>query len=197
MEHKLATYVCNQLLELDVINSEYFDVYVYGIELLLSFLTSTIIILSIGILLGQVVNTIIFLLVFIIVRRFTGGYHANTYLLCKICTVGTYLIVMSMSLFHPIYSTLCYIILVISGLPVIIIWGPVDNPNKPLEANEKKKHKAISILLYISTLIIGLILLKVSLTLSNVVCYTLAAIIILMIISILTKGDTNHEENHC
>ena len=50
MEQKLSTKFCQYLVQNGIITNEYYDVYVYRMKLLLSFLTSTILIIFIGLL---------------------------------------------------------------------------------------------------------------------------------------------------
>lgn len=54
------------------------SVYVYGAELFFSTSFGTISILLIAVLAGQFISGILFLLVFISLRIFVGGFHAST-----------------------------------------------------------------------------------------------------------------------
>ncbi len=193
MEHKLSKHICNYLLSTKIINEEYIEVYIYGTELLLSFLISTSVILTIGLITNRFINTIVFLTVFTLLRRFTGGFHANTYLMCKLFTIGTYLIVLFVS--EKITITFVpFLVLSLIGLIVICLWGPIEHPNKPITDFNKKRFKTISLLLYSILSLIGIGINNIAETLSSVVCYTLASVIALMILSILKKGTSKNEE---
>lgn len=196
MEHSIAKRVVAYMLNNNIIASDYCEVYIYGIELILSFIISTSIIMLIGMALGQLIQTLTFLVVFVGLRRFTGGYHANSYFICKMFTIGTYLIVLLLSNISNIDIPQIAIITIL-GLLIIIIWGPIENPNKPLTLNEKKRNKIIALLLYPICIFIGFLVSHYSQPLSNVICYTLTSIIALMIISILKKGASKNEEMSC
>ena len=196
MENKLSKIICGHLLTAKIISNDYLEVYIYGMEILLSFLISTTIILTIVLISGRVLNTIIFLAIFMILRRFTGGFHADTYLICKIFTVGTYLTVLLLSEFIQL-ETFFYLILTIPGIPVVYLCSPIENPNKPLTDDEKKKHKFTSVVLYFVIMLIGICIQVISRTLSSVICYTLTSVIALMILSILKKGTSKNEETSC
>lgn len=196
MEGRLAENMCKMLVKWEIIPDDLKEVYVYGFELLFSFLTNTIIILTLGIILNQIICTISFLIVFILVRRFTGGFHAQTYLHCKFFTVGTYLLVLLFSITLNVKPFL-FIILGIIAMLVIIKWGPVENPNKPLTSQDMKKHQIISIILIETLLIINCFLTMISVTLSNAVFYTLLSIIALMFIAIINKGRRKDNEGNC
>ena len=87
MEHYLSTAFAKHLLNKNIIKEEMFEVYVYGAELFISFVITNAIIIAFGILINQLAATLIHLLIFIALRRFTGGYHATTYLKCKITMI--------------------------------------------------------------------------------------------------------------
>ena len=60
MEHKLSLIVCNRLLKNGVITEDMKDIYVYGFDLLFSFLISTSIIITIGLITGHALQTFLF-----------------------------------------------------------------------------------------------------------------------------------------
>ena len=124
MEHTIAMKLSNFLLSNKIISEEYFEVYVYGNELLLSFVLSTSIILVIGLLLNRFIQTLLFLLIFILARRYTGGYHSNTYFKCKLATVTTYLSVLTLSEYTS-FKRIHIIVLLVVGLAIIISMGPI------------------------------------------------------------------------
>lgn len=199
MEHKLSTKFCKYLIQNSIISNKYYDVYVYGMELLFSFLFSISIIMFIGILTDSLLPTITYLIIFITLRNFTGGYHANTYFKCKMVSI----IVYSLSMISTRYinvSTAGYIILGIIGYLTIYILAPVENPNKPLTASEHKKHKMISLILFSLIYWTGIIINIYSVG-SDIIFFTLLSVIILMIISSpRMKGGSIHEEDlqdHC
>ena len=193
MEHKLSKHICNYLLSTKVINEDYIEVYIYGTELLLSFIISTSIILAIGLITNRFINTIVFLTVFTLLRRFTGGFHANTYLTCKLFTIGTYLAVLLVSEKLTI-NHISFLMLSLFGLIIICLWGPIEHPNKPITDSSKKRFKTLSIILYSILSLLGIGTIRLSGTLSSVVCYSLTSVIALMILSILKKGTSNNEE---
>lgn len=194
MEHKLSLLVCNRLLKKGVITEELKDVYIYGFDLLFSFLISTTIILTIGIISGHIVPTLFFLVTFILVRRYTGGYHANTYLKCQICTVSFYLISLLLSIFLniPIYL---FIGIGLIGVVVILLFGPIENPHKPLTNEEKKKHKITGFILFSLVCIGGSVVKYFNDIWGNIFFYTLSIIIILMIVPLLERRKAKNEED--
>ena len=96
---KIATRITNRLLLHRAITDEMTDIYIYGFELLISFLFSTTVIIAFGLVLNALLPTLAFLIIFITLRGFTGGFHAKTYLMCSIVTFSVYGIVMILSRF--------------------------------------------------------------------------------------------------
>lgn len=192
MENKLSKWICRRLCAYQVIDKEYEDVYVYGLELIFSFLISTSVILTIGIVLKQVIPTLTFLVTFILIRQFTGGYHADSYLKCKICTITCY--ALSVFLAHAVpIPTFSFIVLLSIGCLVICLFGPIENMHKPLTSEEKKKHKVTGLSLFIIWILIGFSASFIIPIISNTVFYTLCMIIILMIIPLLGRRK-RHEK---
>lgn len=140
MEHKLSTRFCQYLIFNRIITNEYFDVYVYGMELLLSFLFSTSLIIFIGLLTDSLLPTIEYLIIFMILRNFTGGYHASTYLRCKIASIFIYTITIWATIHVPVDMN-GHIVLGIIGYLTIYRFAPIENPNKPLTYHERKNIK--------------------------------------------------------
>lgn len=194
MESKFALQICNKLLKWNIIPKEFEDIYIYGFELLLSFISSTLIIIVTGALLHKTISSFVFLLVFISVRRFTGGFHANTYLKCKIITVATYLLVLFFSVY--LNATLwSFILLGIIGSLIIFKWGPIENPNKPLTKEDKHKHKITGLAFFETLLVCGYVIKPLSETLSNVIFYSLFSIIALMLYAIIKERSANYEKD--
>ena len=186
MLHKIATALSRRLLKGKAFPEEDLEIYVYGFELILSFLFSTSVILLIGAITKTLPLTLVFLLVFIFTRRFTGGYHANTYAKCQIYTVSTYLFVLIGShLIEP--GIISYIILGIVGYVTVILFAPVKNPNKHLSKRDVKIFKLLSIVFFTLILVIGILLGQRYPMISSAIFLSLVAVIVLIIIPSVTE----------
>lgn len=163
-------------------------------ELLLSFLFSTCLIIFIGLLTDSLIPTIEYLIIFIMLRNFTGGYHASTYLRCKIASIFIYTITIGASIHVPV-DMKGYLVLGMMGYLTIYYFAPIENPNKPLTFHERKKHKITSLVLF-TVLISTSFILNMYNVESNIIFYTLLSVIILMIISPhRKKGGSGREED--
>ena len=157
MLYRISSGIAKKMVAVGIVSQESIDTYVYGIELLVSFLISAGIILTIGLIAGKIFETLIFLLVFIVLRSFTGGFHANTFIKCTIITLSTYGLVLALSCFVVIPFPI-YIALFLLELVVISIFAPIENPNKPIKEGRRIRHKITSIVLLILFTGLGIIL---------------------------------------
>ena len=195
MEHLLACSFSKYLCRNKIIEDEYYDIYVYGAELLLSFIVTTGIILLIGLLTGSIPMTLCHVTVFILLRRFTGGYHAKTYLKCKIITIAVYLLVLVSATFVDVHWYLYPALLCIGNITIRFL-APVENPNKPLTDPEKIKFRRLSHIFFSLLTIAGMGLSFFCQPLGNTVFYSLLSVIVLMLITIFMKGDLHDEKDH-
>lgn len=195
MEHYLSTAFAKHLLNKNIIKEEMFEVYVYGAELFLSFVITNAIIIAFGILINQLAATLIHLLIFIAIRRFTGGYHATTYLKCKITMVAIYAFTIASAIYVEI-SIYWYVLLMVAGNVTIFFSAPIENPNKKLDESQKKKCKILSHISFIIVAGSGVILMHYFEMLGKTVFFSLFSVIALMIIAILMKGETQDERQN-
>ena len=195
MEHYLSTAFAKHLLNKNIIKEEMFEVYVYGAELFLSFVITNAIIIAFGILINQLAATLIHLLIFIALRRFTGGYHATTYLKCKITMVAIYAFTIASAIYVEI-SIYWYVLLMVAGNVTIFFSAPIENPNKKLDESQKKKCKILSHISFIIVAGSGVILMHYFEMLGKTVFFSLFSVIALMIIAILMKGEKQNERQN-
>lgn len=181
MLNNIAKRLTHNLVNNGIIPSNMQDIYVYGLELLITSLLSTALILIIGIFCGKIVDTITFLILFIGLRSFTGGFHANTYWLCSALTFSIYLTVILISVFVKIPNAVYWLLLPI-GLCVLIKKAPIENPNKYLTVKEMRCHKIISIIIFIVALFIGGGVHSIFPEISRIIYYTLLVDLLLMFI---------------
>ena len=192
MENTVAIWICNKLLEKKIISDTYLEVYVYGFELILSFLISSSIIIAIGIITNQIIPTLTFLITFIFIRQFTGGFHANSYIMCKIYTLLCYIGSIFFSYLFPV-NRFAFVILFVIGEAIIGLLAPIENPHKPLSTKEKKKHKKKSLFLFPIWTLMGVAFSFFEISISNTIFYTLCTIIILMIIPTLERREKDEK----
>ena len=199
MEHKIASFISQKLVSSSVIPTNTIDIYTYGLELIISFLVTSFIIVVIGIITSQITSSIMFLLVFILLRRFTGGYHAKTHLRCKLCTVIIYII----NLFFINHFEFTYkqiILLALFGFFVTICFSPVQNEYKPISIERRPYLKKISVIIYVLLSIIALALYNFEMKISSGIIISLVSVAALIIIEKINQRRSKNEKdftNNC
>lgn len=127
----------------DAFKEEDRELVAYGLRLGIIVIANIISILIIGLILGMFLESVVFMLVYVPLRTYVGGYHASTELMCYFMSMLLVVVVLSSLKLLETYE-LQYLMLVISSL-IIIILSPVESINKPLGIREKKVYKKISI----------------------------------------------------
>ena len=90
--HLTATKMAEYIMERANISKQRKAVFIYGCELTLSTIASVLSIIILSIFLNAIYSSFVFLLVFIGIRLFAGGYHAKTYSHCFLLTNFVYLL---------------------------------------------------------------------------------------------------------
>lgn len=143
---KLAESITAFLIRKKYTDSNERDIIRYGMEIIISTITGWTIILIMGIVCGNVWYSAIFGLVFLILRSFTGGYHADTYLKCNSILLAAFLSSLILVKLFVRFGE-WYVIEIVFLLSMLIIWkfAPVEHPYKPLSEEQKRKSKRISL----------------------------------------------------
>ena len=144
MISKLAKNIAHFFAIQKIIDESKELIYAYGMELLISDLLNTLIVLLIAMLSHTLLAVIVFVAVFMGLRRFVGGYHANSHLSCMF-TLVIVMMVFSYGICNiSEYAQICSIAFIMLSLPIIFCFAPVLHPNKPISAEKCIKLKAKS-----------------------------------------------------
>ncbi len=132
--------IADSLVHVGAVPSEDKALYEYGVRqgilMVINFVTAVLI----GLILGMVWQTIVFLIAYIPVRSYAGGYHAGTNLTCYLLSVPLVLTVLLGIKLVPWNGYLCLITLFCAAV-IIEILAPVEDSNKPLNEREKVVYK--------------------------------------------------------
>lgn len=136
-----------------------FRCYKYGIEIALSSILNIVLILSIGSVTGRFIESVIFLAVFIPIRQFSGGYHADTYFRCNLFFCISFVMVLLLYEILKVYNSV-YLLLAIDlfSLSIIAFFSPIENRNKPIPAEKRMGLKLKAILISALISLVSLIM---------------------------------------
>jgi len=111
----------------------------YGIEQGKNFILSIILVFLLGILFKTPVSSVVFLVMFIPLRKYAGGYHANSRLGCVLVSIAS--ISCCFWLITKMKWSSYYLLLAVVSILIIFFIAPVQNSKKILEEFERKIYK--------------------------------------------------------
>lgn len=196
MATKIATYITNKMLASSVIEEVDRELYCYGFFLLISGVFFFFITLVAGCLASAPCESIMFYFLFMLLRSYAGGIHANTETVCVILTT----LALTVSVFclkvmkQTNYIEIPFLMLG-SGDLCILLFSPLDTKDKPLEKLEKKKYRAVcvSIVLFYTTAALIAFQLSLNAILFSVACSVCLEGILLIVGKLynIKSGRTN------
>ncbi len=155
MIENVASKIAQHLCETNVIEKENEELYAYGFFMLLSRLLFFSIATAFGLVFGVVIESILFFVFFFFIREFAGGIHASTELKCTLCTtLSFFLCIAGIRYLSQYFTDYFFYCLLFIFVLLILIFAPLDSPEKPLDDKEKKRFKRIA---SITTMAVALI----------------------------------------
>lgn len=141
LSNKLTTF----LLQKKIINSEFEELYSFGFQTMISNIIGTLLAVFVALVTRRYIETLCYFVIFITFRKFCGGYHADTHLMCNtIFFLTTFCTVSAISYIQNIpavFEFLCYVF----SLNVLLIFAPLQNKNKPIKLKDRRKFKLYSL----------------------------------------------------
>ena len=181
---RISAYLSTLLLQEKIITADEKDTYKYGFEITIANMINGLIVLSVGLGLNMLAEAILFYLVFVSLRFFCGGYHADSYIKCFFSFGLTTIVCLSFSVRLAQYEELILIPFWITA--VILGWHIIKMA--PIEHKNRRRR---SIQIYIFWLVVGIILWMVRLVqMETSLISAFIAITILMRIG----GISNYEK---
>lgn len=172
------------------------EIYNYGFKLIFADIINFVIITLLGLCIGRIIESVIFLVTLCGLRKYSGGFHAKSFLICRLSMVATYFVVTIATFFALKISRIITIVAFINLASVIGIslLAPIENANKKLTTHQVKvnKMKAIVVATVLSFTSIVLVFFNVRAE-SVTISITLLAVVVLMIPGLIEKkgGDSN------
>lgn len=191
---RISAYLSTLLLQEKIITADEKDTYKYGFEITIANMINGLIVLSVGLGLNMLAEAILFYLVFVSLRFFCGGYHADSYIKCFFFFGLTIIVCLSFSVRLAQYEELILIPFWITAVILgwhIIKMAPIEHKNRILIEDERRIFRRRSIQIYIFWLVVGIILWMVRLVqMETSLISAFIAITILMRIG----GISNYEK---
>ena len=195
MINKLSSLISSKFVEHNIISKSVKDVYRYGIEITISSIIGFVITCLIGLLFRMLMQTMLFYVIFILLRSMTGGYHAKTYLKCTFIfsIITLFIVTFSKAAYEMQISFGILTLLFLPSIAIFIWIAPVENVNKPIKAEKRVYWKSISIVTSVLLYLLSLLLYKSQHTLeATVIVITIFSVSILCMIPIIQKGGKSN-----
>ena len=136
MFHKISERIITYAIKNSTLDKDKADEYIYGLEITLSVLASYLSVIIIGLLMGMLWQSVLFLFLFVSVRRFAGGFHFSSQIMCYLSMC----IMCSLVLLIIKYSennVMLYSIIMTISIIILLMLSPVPAIEKPLDTKEK------------------------------------------------------------
>jgi len=184
----ISEFLTKQFITRQIIDPNKKEIYKTGLKLILSDIINFSLILIIGSLTKSFIYSCIYLIMFWTVRRFSGGFHAKTYGVCRAVTLGMYILILLVSKllnsYLMIYTITCDFVAIIT----MFLFAPIRHPNKQLTENEVKANKFFSMVTTLFFAVASVVLTAISRKEGIVIALILLAISVLMYIGLYTNG---------
>lgn len=144
MFRNLAEDITFLLIKNKIVEIEKREIYIYGLEVILLNGGLLITFLIISLLCGEMVNFLAYLIFFLPMRLFSGGYHAETSERCFILSTIMFGASIAVSKLIPLLyiSNTGKIIGAVSVI-VIFVLAPLINENNPLNQTQRRRNRII------------------------------------------------------
>ncbi len=153
MIEKIAVMLINILLEDGRIEEKDKEIYVYSMQVLVEKVISVIAIFIFAFIWNVVLETVLFLVSFSMVRKHAGGYHAKSFRGCLIGSLGIYAIYTKYVYFFVEKYIYMNFILLVLMVVVLLIIGGVNHPNMDWSEEEYRENKKITRIVAITEMV--------------------------------------------
>ncbi|MCL2223205.1 MAG: accessory gene regulator B family protein [Oscillospiraceae bacterium] len=200
MINQLANRVASIFVVYGESSEENSDIYAYALEAIIAFLVNLAICIFISLMFGRLIEGLVFIVSFAVLRGIVGGYHAKTHRNCILVFTCIVLAVMSflmISSFFEFNNTLALVISCLSILGIFIVIKVVRKSKHFSNAiNQKIDKLGICVVVVVWLICVLCILLVdnyIGLTLSLAMLAVFGSMITL-VIKTQMKGEQPNEE---
>lgn len=140
---KCTDTVVNWMIRCDAINEADKEIYKYALHSFFLLVSPLILAGSIGFCVGSVKHGVTLIFPFIVLRKFSGGYHAKNLQTC-ILGSGFLLFLCTMLSMHVQCDWKLAIATVIASVS-LIVFSPIDSENRRLDIDERRTYKKLTV----------------------------------------------------
>lgn len=140
---KCTDTVVDWMMRYNVIHDEDKELYKYALHSVLLFVSPFILAGSIGFFVGSVKHGILLILPFIVLRKFSGGYHAKNLSTCIL--ESSFLLFLYIMLSMRVQCDCKLAIATIIASLILIVFSPIDSENRRVDIDERGTYKKLTV----------------------------------------------------
>lgn len=141
----LAESIVTWLIKRETIPQKDRELYEYAAYTFILSMSPVVMVMIIGGIMGQLVESILIIIPFMFIRKFSGGFHAKHAWVCMVFSCGILFLCVYMVAYIK-YGILINIVMVCAAIG-LTVFSPIDSENRRLDLSEKKKYKITAIVL--------------------------------------------------
>ena len=139
---KCAEAVAVWLVRCQVIEEQEKELYCYAMESFVMFWSPMILALLLGTIMGRVKEGILVIIPFMMIRKFSGGYHAKNLWICLTCS--SLLLFLCILISCSLSANTVLMLATLAASLNLIIFSPIDHENKVLSIKERKVYQNVT-----------------------------------------------------
>lgn len=140
---KCTDTVVNWMIRCNAINEEDKELYKYALYSFFLLIAPLILAVGIGFCVGSVKHAVFLIFPFMVLRKFSGGYHAKK---LYTCILGSgFLLFLCIMLSMHVQCDLKLAIVTVIASASLITFSPIGSENRRLDTNEKRTYKKITV----------------------------------------------------
>lgn len=154
----IAKQITQILIHTSLIEEGDAELYCYAIFVLISRAYYFLITIIIGLFMHIPIESVVFYVVFILLRSYAGGVHAKKESVCNsLTTLALIAAVVGIKQLESLVSNSIALLMLSFGSLCILLFSPLDTVEKPLDDYEKSKYRHICVVIIFSCITASLI----------------------------------------
>ena len=194
MVEKVSYSIVRKMIDRQAIKENEYELYEYGLQLIISSLVSFTSAMAVGFVFQRPLAMFAFLICFALMRMYSGGYHAQSYLICYFELLAMSVIIMitikGMENLPVDLIKIFLTLFTIASTLIIYALAPVDHENAQLSEQEISRYRRVVRRIYLFHLVTVAVLLAFSIP----ICITMAIALAAMTSSILVICGQLHRK---
>jgi len=154
------------------------QVYYYGFQIIIGGINKFLLLIIPGLLLNILPQLLLTTISFASLRVWTGGLHLDSYTKCSYISLLSFTL-MALLAKYIILNQFITMLIFLSVLFLILIYAPIEHPNKPIKENKKIRFKIIA--LFVLTILVIINMFTHNIIISNSIVYGILLVGIIML----------------